>query len=123
MVPILELGRSLLVPLMSDLTDSQWEDLRADLLEKAERSRSQGVLLDVSAVDLMDSFAGHSITSIAGTLRLRGVETVVVGIQPEVAWSMVQLGLHLEGIVTALDLDEGLRVLRRRLDGDPTHAR
>jgi rsbT antagonist protein RsbS len=75
-----------------------------------------GVVIDVSALDVMDSFATRTLRGIAQTTRLRGADTVIVGIQPEVAFSMVQLGLTLDGIATALDLEEGCARLRRSTD-------
>jgi rsbT antagonist protein RsbS len=85
--------------------------LRDDLAERVGRYRSRGVIVDVTALDLIDSFATRTLCAIAHMLRLRGAETVIVGIQPDVAFAMVQLGLTLEGVGTALDLEEGLAFL------------
>jgi rsbT antagonist protein RsbS len=85
--------------------------LRDDLLDRAGSLRSRGIIVDVTALDVMDSFASRSLRAIAHMARLRGAQTVLVGIQPEVAFAMVQLGLNLEGVHTALDLEEGLAFL------------
>jgi rsbT antagonist protein RsbS len=79
-------------------------------------------VIDVSALDVLDSFASRTLRGIAHAVRLRGAETVVVGIQPEVAFAMVQLGLRLDGVDTAIDLEEGLALLNRRLNGSRSHA-
>jgi rsbT antagonist protein RsbS len=84
------------------------------MVEKVVVSRSLGVIIDVTALDIMDSFASRTLREIAQMIRLRGAETVIVGIQPEVAFAMVQLGITLEGVVTALDLEEGLEYLNHR---------
>jgi rsbT antagonist protein RsbS len=87
-------------------------ELRDQLTERVGRLRSRGVVIDVTALDVLDSFATRMIRGIAYTAKLRGAQTVVAGIQPDVALAMVQLGLSLDGIATALDLEEGLVVLR-----------
>ena len=114
-VPILKLGPFLVVAIQDELTDSGWGELRDTLLRRASRERSAGVVIDVSAMDVMDSFASRLLDGIARMLRLRGARTVVVGIQPGVAFAMAQLGLRLESSGTALDLDDGLAFLRRSL--------
>ena len=88
--------------------------LRDDLAEQAGRFRSRGIIIDVTVLDIMDSFACRTLRSIAHILRLRGAETAIVGIQPEVAFAMVQLGLALGEVQTALDLEEGLALLNQR---------
>ena len=88
--------------------------LRDGLVEKVGRFRSRGVIVDVTAMDVMDSFASRTLREIAHMIRLRGAETVIVGIQPEVAFAMVQLGLTLEDVATALDLEEGLAYLTQK---------
>src|SRR5919109_4835668 len=110
-VPILKQGPYLIASIQSALTDSDVLVLRDDLMERVGRFRSRGIIVDVTALDIMDSFASRSLRNIAHMTRLRGAETVIVGIQPEVALAMVQLGLNLEGISTALDLEEGLECL------------
>jgi rsbT antagonist protein RsbS len=110
-VPILKQGDYLIASIQSALSDTEVLELRDDLLEKAGTLRSKGILVDVSALDVMDSFAARSLRGIAHMAGLRGAQTVMVGIQPEVAFAMVQLGLNLEGVHTALDLEEGLAFL------------
>ncbi|MGA9835812.1 MAG: STAS domain-containing protein [Gemmatimonadaceae bacterium] len=114
-VPILKQGYYLIASIQSALTDADLSQLRESLVERVGRFRSRGVIVDVTALDVMDSFAVRTIRDLAHTTWLRGAETVIVGIQPEVAFSMVQLGLTLKGIATALDLEEGLAFLDRRL--------
>lgn len=118
-VPILKLGTFLVVAIQDELTDSGWGELRDTLLRRASRERSTGVVIDVSAMDVMDSFASRLLDGIARMLRLRGARTVVVGIQPGVAFAMAQLGLRLESSGTALDLDDGLAFLRTRTRRTP----
>src|SRR5438105_4243681 len=110
-VPILKQGNVLIASVQSALTDKDLVELRDELVDKVGRFRSRGVVIDVSALDVLDSFATRTVRGIAETTKLRGAETVIVGIQPEVAFAMVQLGLMLEGIATALDLEEGLELL------------
>jgi rsbT antagonist protein RsbS len=116
-VPILKQGDALIASVQSDLSDHDLVQLRDDVAEKVGRFKSLGVIVDVSMLDVMDSFATRMLCTIADTTRLRGAETVVVGIQPEVAVAMVQLGLTLDGIPTALDLEEGLELLKVSIRG------
>ncbi len=120
-VPILKQGDFLIASIQAALTDADLHQLRSDIGEQVGRWRSRGVIVDVTALDVMDSFATRTLGGIAHSARLRGAETVIVGIQPEVALTMVQLGLTLGGIATALDLDEGLVLLQNRLKA--RHAR
>src|SRR5437870_2781083 len=113
-VPILKQGPYLIASVQSALTDADLLELRNALVEKVGRFRSRGVIVDVTALDVMDSFASRTLRDIAHMIRLRGAETVIVGIQPEVAFTMVQLGLTLEGVATALDLEEGLAFLGKQ---------
>jgi rsbT antagonist protein RsbS len=107
-VPILKQGQLLIVSVQASLSDLDLVQLKDDLSERVGRFRSSGVIIDVSSLDVMDSFATRTLRSIAQTTRLRGAKTVIVGIQPEVAFAMVQLGLTLDDVGTALDLEEGL---------------
>jgi rsbT antagonist protein RsbS len=111
-VPVLKQGDVLIASMQEALTDHDLAQLRDDLAAQVGRFRSRGVIVDVTALDVLDSFATRTLRSIAYTAKLRGARTVVVGIQPEVAFAMVQLGLDLEGVATALDLEEGLLLLR-----------
>ena len=113
-VPILKQGHYLIASIQSVLSDADLLRLRDDLSEQVGKYRSRGVIVDVTVLDVIDSFATRTLRAIAHMLRLRGAETVIVGIQPEVAFGMVQLGLTLEGIGTALDLEEGLAYLDRK---------
>jgi rsbT antagonist protein RsbS len=110
-VPILKQGDYLIASIQAALSDTDVLQLRDDLLTRAGQLRSRGIIVDVTALDVMDSFASRSLRAIAHMARLRGAQTVMVGIQPEVAFAMVQLGLNLEGVHTALDLEEGLAFL------------
>jgi rsbT antagonist protein RsbS len=110
-VPILKQGDYLIASIQAALSDREVLELRDDLLERAGTHRSRGIIVDVTALDVMDSFAARSLRGIAHMANLRGAQTVMVGIQPEVAFAMVQLGLNLEGVHTALDLEEGLAFL------------
>ncbi len=113
-VPILKQGWYLIASVQSALTDRDLLDLRDDLAEKVGKFRSRGVIIDVTALDVLDSFAVRMLRSLAQMIRLRGAETVIAGIQPEIAFAMVQLGLDLGEVATALDLEEGLVLLERR---------
>lgn len=118
LVPILKQGDYLIASVQSELSDADLLKLRDDLVRKVSECRSRGVIVDVTVLDVMDSFATRTLRSIAHMIMLRGAETVIVGIQPEVAFSMVQLGLNLEGVDTALDLEEGLALLDGKIKGD-----
>jgi rsbT antagonist protein RsbS len=116
-VPILKQRDYLIASIQSALSDTDVLQLREELGEKVGRFRSRGVIVDVTTLDVMDSFVARSLRSIALMSRLRGAETVVVGIQPDVAFAMVQLGLTLEDVACALDLEEGLAYLDDWMDG------
>lgn len=122
-VPILKQGDYLIASIQSELSDADLLKLRDDLVRRVGESRSLGVIVDVTVLDVMDSFATRTLRSMAHMIMLRGAETVIVGIQPEVAFSMVQLGLKLEGVETALDLEEGLSLLNSRTKGDRKRGR
>lgn len=113
-VPILKQGDILIASIQAALSDKDLVQLRDELAARIGKLRSRGVVIDLTALDVLDSFATRTIRGIAYTAKLRGALTVVVGIQPEVAFAMVQLGLSLDGIETALDLEEGLALLQSR---------
>ena len=113
-VPILKQGAYLIATVQSALTDEDLKQLRDTLVERVSVVRARGVIVDVTALDVMDSFAVRTLRDIAHMARLRGAETVIVGIQPDVAFAMVQLGLTLKGVATVLDLEEGLAFLDNR---------
>ncbi|HTQ17086.1 STAS domain-containing protein [Mycobacterium sp.] len=121
-VPILKQGAILIATVQAALSDSDTERLRYDLMERVSRFRAQGIIVDVTAIDVMDSFAARSLRTIAHMTRLRGADTVIVGLQPEVAFAMVQLGLAFDDMNTALDLEEGIALLNRKL-GLPKSAK
>jgi rsbT antagonist protein RsbS len=118
-VPILKQGDTLIASIVSALSDQDLIEFRDDLAKRIGTVRARHVVIDVTALDVLDSFATRTLRAIVYTARLRGAETAIVGIQPEVAFAMVQLGLTLEGVLTALDLEEGLAMLehRRKLRG------
>jgi len=110
-VPILKQGPYLMATIQSALSDADLLHLRDALVSKVGRFRSRGVIMDVTALDVMDSFSTRVLRDLAMMIRLRGARMVIVGIQPEVAFAMVKLGLTLQGVETALDLEEGLAFL------------
>lgn len=112
--PILRQGRTLIVSVQDALSDSDLMSLQSLLLEQVFAANSTGVVIDVSALDVLDSFGTRTLSNIATAVQLRGAQTVIVGVQPEVALSMVLLGLSLPSVATALDLDAGLELLARR---------
>lgn len=122
-VPILKQHDYLVASIQSVLTDEDLLCLRDDLAERVGQHRSRGVIIDVTVLDLIDSFATRTLRAITHMLRLRGAETVIVGVQPDVAFAMVQLGLTLEGVGTALDLEEGLAYLEGLLKRNPQHVK
>ena len=117
LVPVLKQGDVLIASIQAALSDADLLQLRDELAEKVGRLRARGVIVDVTALDVMDSFATRTLRGIAQTTKLRGAETVIVGIQPDVASAMVQLGLTLNDINTALDLEDGFAVLASSLAG------
>ena len=110
--PILKQGRILIASVQGSMSDADLLQLRQELLADVRRHRVTGVVIDITQIDVMDSFAARTLRGITEAVRLLGAEAVVVGIQPEVAFAMVQLGLTLEGTIVALDLEEGLAVLQ-----------
>lgn len=120
-VPVLKQGPYLIASVQSALTDADLIRLQDDLAEMVGRHRIRGVVIDVTVLDVIDSFAARTLRGIAHTVRLRGAETVIAGIQPEVALSIVQLGLSLHGVSTALDLEEGLAFLARQVQEAGNH--
>jgi rsbT antagonist protein RsbS len=115
-VPILKQGTILIASVQAALSDSDTLQLRHDLMERVSRYRAHGIIVDLTSIDVMDSFAARSLQTIAHMTRLRGADTVIVGLQPEVAFAMVQLGLAFDDMQTALDLEEGLALLNRQLE-------
>jgi len=110
-VAVLHQGDYLIASIQSDLSDTQVLQLRDDLAERVGRSRARGIIIDVGAMDVIDSFVARSLRSIAVTARLRGAEAILVGIQPDVAIAMVHFDLNLEPLRAALDLTEAIATL------------
>jgi rsbT antagonist protein RsbS len=116
---ILRQGPYLIASIHTALDDSQLLRFQQDLVERIGRDRARGVVIDVAALDVLDSFASRTLRDVGEMARLRGAETVVVGIQPEVAFAMVQLGMDTGSVRTALDLEEGLADLESRVGRSP----
>jgi rsbT antagonist protein RsbS len=112
-VAILRQGDHLIASIQSDLSDPEILKFRDELAERVGRERARGVIVDVSALDVIDSFVARSLQSLAAIARLRGAETVIVGIRPDVAIALVQFNLDLRPLKTAHDLDEARAVLER----------
>jgi rsbT antagonist protein RsbS len=117
-VAILRQDDVLIASVQADLSDTEVLALRDELAEQVGRHRARGIIVDVTALDVIDSFVARSLRSIAVTARLRGADTVVVGIQPDVAIAMVQFDLNLQPLQTALDLDEALTLLAGETRGE-----
>jgi len=114
-IPILKMGRFLLVTVQVDMHDQLAMQLQDDLTAKIVASKARGVLIDISSLEVVDSFIGRMISNIAAMAKVLDAETVVVGIQPAVAITLVELGLSLEGVRTALNVDRGMALLQQRL--------
>jgi rsbT antagonist protein RsbS len=117
-VPVVRIGEILVATVQEDLYDRDALNLQADLTERLERTGARGVLIDLSTVEMVDSFLGRLIGEIAAGSRLMGAQTVVVGIRPAVALTLVELGLGLPGVHTALDADRGHALLRQLIAGE-----
>jgi rsbT antagonist protein RsbS len=111
-------GRYLIASVVSDLSDSEVGAIRAELLARLGELRARGIIIDVAGLDVIDSFVARSLRSIALASKLRGAETVIVGIQPDVAIAMVQFDLDLSPIHAALDVDEAFSLLERWTEGN-----
>ena len=110
-IPILKMGKALLVTIQIDLQDQVALQLQDDLSAQIERSGATGVLIDISALEIVDSFVGRMLASISGIASVLDATTVVVGMQPAVAITLVELGLSLEGVRTALNVERGMQLL------------
>lgn len=115
-IPILKMGDSLLVTIQVDMHDRLAMQLQDDLTELIVQQRSRGVLIDISSLDMVDSFIGRMLGNIAAMARVLDAVTVVVGMQPAVAITLVELGITLSGLRTALDVETGMELIRRSLD-------
>ena len=115
-IPILRMGPFLLVTIQVDLYDRLALSLEADLVQTVNKTNAKGVLIDISAVSIVDSFFGRIIGNIAGMCKILDAETVVVGMQPAVAITLIELGLPLKGVHTALDVEKGMIMLKSMID-------
>ena len=120
---ILRQGPYLIASIHTALDDSQLARFTADLVQRIGSDRARGVVVDVAALDVLDSYASRTLRDIGEMARLRGAMTVIVGIQPEVAFAMVQLGMDTGSVVTALDLEEGIETLDSALAGPASAGR
>ena len=121
-IPILQMGKCLLVTIQVDLQDQTALALQDDLSAKIEATGAHGVLIDISALEIVDSFIGRMLAGISGIARVLDAATVVVGMQPAVAFTLVELGLSLEGVRTALNVERGMRMLRDAAEEDGLDA-
>lgn len=116
-IPILKMGKFLLVTIQVDMSDQLALTLQDDLTTRIAKERSRGVLIDISSLDVVDSFIGRMISNISSMARVLDAQTVVVGMQPAVAITLVELGLPLPGVLTALNVEKGMALLRSRVEG------
>jgi len=112
-IPILRMGETLLVTIQVDMQDQTALTLQDDLASQIAKTGASGVMIDISALEIVDSFVGRMLTSISGIARILSATTVVVGMQPAVAITLVELGLSLEGVRTALNVERGMELLQR----------
>ncbi|CAM4059238.1 rsbT antagonist protein RsbS [Pedobacter westerhofensis] len=115
-IPILRMGPFLLVTIQVDLYDRLALTLEADLVQMVQKTSARGVLIDISAVSIVDSFMGRIIGNIASMSKILDAETVVVGMQPAVAITLIELGLPLKGVYTALNMEKGMNLLKSMID-------
>jgi rsbT antagonist protein RsbS len=120
-IPILKMNEFLLVSIQVDMHDRLAMTLQDDLTDRIVRDRARGVLIDISSLEIVDSFIGRMIGNIAAMSRVLDAETVVVGMRPAVAITLVELGLSLPGVRTSLNVDKGMELLRASLDGGNGH--
>ncbi|NHW99614.1 STAS domain-containing protein [Pseudomonas koreensis] len=115
-IPILQMGKFLLVTIQVDMHDQLALSLQDDLSERISNTSARGVLIDISALDMVDSFIGRMISTISGLSKIMDAETMLVGMQPAVAITLVELGLTLPGVSTALNVERGMKLLQERVD-------
>jgi rsbT antagonist protein RsbS len=117
-IPILRMGEFLLVTIQIDMHDQMALKLQDDLSNTIVKNASRGVLIDISSLEMVDSFIGRMVADISSMGKLLGAETILVGMQPAVAITLVELGLSLPGVATALNVERGMALLRRKIDAD-----
>ncbi len=117
-IPILRMGKFLLVTIQIDLYDRLALNLESDLVQMVSKTTAKGVLIDISALSIVDSFMGRIIGNIGNMSKILGAETVVVGMQPAVAITLIELGLELKGVHTSLNVERGMQLLRSIIDLD-----
>jgi len=117
-IPILRMGEFLLVTIQIDMHDQLALKLQDDLSNAIQKNASRGVLIDISSLEMVDSFIGRMVADISGMGKILGAETILVGMQPAVAITLVELGLSLPGVATALNVERGMALLRRKIDAD-----
>ena len=117
-IPILRMGKFLLVTIQIDLYDRLATNLETDLIQMVNKTEARGVLIDISALSIVDSFMGRILGNIGSMAKIMDAETVVVGMQPAVAITLVELGLELKGVYTALDIERGMELLRTKIGND-----
>ena len=117
-IPILRMGKFLLVTIQIDLYDRLATNLETDLIHMVNKTEARGVLIDISALSIVDSFMGRILGNIGSMSKIMDAETVVVGMQPAVAITLIELGLELKGVHTALNVEKGMDLLRERIDSE-----
>ena len=115
-IPILRMGQYLLVTIQIDLYDRLATNLESDLVQMVNKTGARGVLIDISALSIVDSFMGRILGNIGSMSKIMYAETVVVGMQPAIAITLIELGLELKGVHTALNVEKGMELLRRKID-------
>ena len=121
-IPILRMGEFLLVTIQVDMHDQLALKLQDDLSNTIQKYASKGVLIDISTLEMVDSFIGRMVADISGMGKILGAETILVGMQPAVAITLVELGLSLPGVATALNVERGMAILRQKIEADGDHA-
>jgi rsbT antagonist protein RsbS len=116
-IPILRMGEFLLVTIQVDMHDQLALKLQDELSSAIQKYASKGVLIDISTLEMVDSFIGRMVADISGLSRILGAETILTGMQPAVAITLVELGLSLPGVATALNVERGMEILRRKIEG------
>jgi rsbT antagonist protein RsbS len=121
-IPILRMGEFLLVTIQVDMHDQLALKLQDDLTAAIQKHTSKGVLIDISTLEMVDSFIGRMVADISGMSKILGAETILVGMQPAVAITLVELGLSLPGVATALNVERGMALLRQKIEANGTHV-